>query len=139
MKVKIIFFLLFCFGCKNKNEIITDKLSGQWAIDSISYNGINYKNDLRINFIVFDQENKISLPASDYFEKDYDAKWFLKHDNEKNILLINCKDEVFNGKYNLIFIKNQEKKLLGIELKSDSTFVRAYKFFQNFKRDGIDW
>lgn len=137
MKIKIMFFLLFCMGCKNENEKMIDKLSGQWAIDSISYKNIDYKNELRINFMVLDIENKISLPASTNFEKDHDTKWFVNY--EKNTLLINSKDEVFNGNYNLIFIKNPKEKLLGIELKSDSTFIRAFKFFQNFQTDGMDW
>jgi hypothetical protein len=130
---------MILLSCKTDEKILEKKLNGQWAIDSISYNKYDYKEDLRINFMVFDEENKISLPASEYFEKDKNAKWFLKNEDAKKKLIIQCSDQVFNGEFSIEFIKENEKKILGIELKSDSTYIKAFKFFQNYEKDGKNW
>ncbi|MDX6183799.1 hypothetical protein SGQ44_15860 [Flavobacterium sp. Fl-77] len=73
-KFKTIFLLLafLCLSC-NKEEKIIDKLVGQWEIREITYNGVNYKEDLYLNFMVFENDNKISIPESIHFEKDYIA------------------------------------------------------------------
>jgi hypothetical protein len=114
-----------------------DKFYGQWAIEEIKYNNVNYKQDLYVNFMAFEENNKVLIPESIHFEKDNIAEW--KIDLNNKIISINCVDQVFNGSYNVKFIKDENKKLLGIEMNSDSTYIKAYKFFQNYYLHKRDW
>jgi hypothetical protein len=117
-----------------------DKLCGQWAIEKITYNGKDYKEDLYINFIVFEKDDKISIPGSVHFKKDSFSRWkIITEDNKNYKISIVCNDTVFKGLYNIKFIKDYDNKLLGIEMTSDSTFIRANKFFQTFEIDGKNW
>ena len=136
----IFFFLAFLFLSCNKEEKIADKLVGQWEIREITYNGVNYKEDLYVNFMVFENQNKILIPESIHFEKDYLATWNIDLQNQKNLKVsIQCEDEVFKGTYDLKFIKNYKEKLLGIEMKSDSTKIRAFKLLQDFYSRENGW
>lgn len=140
MKHYYIFIFFIFYSCKSKQDKILDKLYGQWSIEEIHYDGVNYKEDLYINFMVFEKENRISIPESVHFEKDTISKWYLNiEDKNKYKILIESKDLVFKGVYNVKFIKNESEKLLGIEMTSDSTYIKAYKFFQNFNIDGEYW
>jgi hypothetical protein len=130
--------LLLIISCKSQEDLFLEKLYGQWAIEKIEYNNVNYKEDLYVNFMVFEREKKMLIPESSLFDKDMSANWELISIKEKRIL-INCSDVVFNGKYNVKFIKDTNKKLLGIEMKSDSTYIKAFKFFQNFDVKGKNW
>jgi|LakMenE18May11ns_1017448.scaffolds.fasta_scaffold9844182_2 hypothetical protein len=130
--------LLLIISCKSQEDLFLEKLYGQWAIEKIEYNNVNYKEDLYVNFMVFEREKKMLIPESSLFDKDMSANWELISIKEKRIL-INCSDVVFNGKYNVKFIKDTNKKLLGIEMKSDSTYIKAFKFFQNFDVNGKNW
>jgi hypothetical protein len=138
MKYIYLCLVFLILSCKSKEDIILDKFYGQWAIEEIKYNKVNYKEDLYVNFIVFEKNNKVSIPESVHFEKDKIAEWKIDLNNKK-ILSINCVDEVFNGLYNVKFIKDENKKLLGIEMNSDSTYIKAYKFFQNYDYHKKDW
>lgn len=130
--------LFLLVSCKSQEELLLDKFHGQWAIEEIKYNNVNYKQDLYVNFMVFEKDHKVLIPESYHFEKDMSAIWELISKREKKIL-INCKDVVFNGEYNFKFIKDESKKLLGIEMNSDSTYIKAYKFFQNYDLHKKDW
>jgi hypothetical protein len=88
--------------------------------------------------MVFEKDNKVLIPESAHFEKDMSAQWEVKSKKDKKIA-INCKDVVFKGTYTVKFIKDTNKKLLGIEMKSDSTYIKAYKFFQNYDFHKNDW
>ena len=136
----IVLLLTFLsFSC-NQEEKIIDKLSGQWEIREITYNGINYKEDLYVNFMVIETDNKILIPESIHFQKDYMANWNIDLlDQKKPKISIDCEDVVFEGIYDLKFIKNNSEKLLGIEMKSDSTKIIALKFFKDFSSNEKDW
>ena len=134
MKKLIIFAFLICLAC---NQDVSEKLVGQWAIDEIEYNGIDYKDNLYVNFMAFEENKDIYIPESRKVAKDRNANW--SWNNKKNELSIVCNDKAFEGKYSVNYIKDRKRKLLGIELKSEKTFIRAYKYYQNFDRDGIGW
>lgn len=133
------FSLLFLlFSCKSKEDIFLHKIYGQWAIAEIKYNNVNYKDDLYVNFMVFEENNKVLIPESIHFSKDLTAEWIVRL-NEKEKISIKCSDVVFNGSYAVKFIKDENKKLLGIEMKSDSTYIKAYKFFQSYDLHQREW
>ncbi|KIC01570.1 hypothetical protein OA88_13280 [Flavobacterium sp. JRM] len=123
--------MFLIFSCKSQEDLFLEKFYGQWAIEEVEYNNVNYKEDLYVNFMVFEKNNKVLIPESVHFQKDMTAEWTVELSKDKKIS-INCIDVVFNGSYTVKFIKDQNKKLLGIEMKSDSTYIKAYKFFQNY-------
>jgi len=133
-----IIFLLTACSCDKELEL-EDKIKGQWEIREITYNGVNYKEELYINFMMFEDNDKLSIPASRFFEKDPLASWKTFQIEDKFKLIIQSEDEVFKGDYNLVFIKNLEEKLLGIQLNSDSTHIKAYKLFQDFESKQEQW
>lgn len=143
-KFKFLKLLLACLvlpltlSCtKSNEEILRGKLSGQWAIEDIKYEEIDYKPELYINFIVLEENGVLSVPESRLFEKDYRAYWE-PNSNLKEIKF-KCKDTIVNGIYDLKFIKDKQKKLLGIELKSNHTHIKAFKFSQNYDTLEKDW
>lgn len=140
----ILLVVFIFFNCnriekKTEIEIINNKLHGQWSIDKMIFNNKDYKKYLYINFMVISEKDKISIPESVHFEKDTLATWTLSTTDDILKLVIKTQVETFDGEYDLKFIKNKEKKILGIELISDDTYIRAFKFFQNFDVLGKDW
>lgn len=134
-----LYYIVFLFiSCKSKEEVFLTKFYGQWAIDRIDYNNVNYREDLYVNFMVFEKSNIMQIPESIHFEKDMNATWEVISIKDREIS-INSIDEVFKGIYTVKFIKDADKKLLGIEMKSDSTFIRAFKFFQDYDLNEKNW
>lgn len=138
MKFILLNFLLVFISCQTKQELVLKKLQGDWAIDEISYKNQNYKERLYMNTLFIEKNGIISFPDTFDFEEEgtiFDCNLV----NNQVFLIIKCKNEVFSGVYNVKFIKNEEKKLLGIELISNNTKIIAYKFLQNFEVDGMFW
>lgn len=138
MKYYFYCLVLLFVSCKSQEELFLDRFYGQWAIDKIDYNNVNYKEDLYVNFMVFEKDSKVLIPESIHFEKDMSATWKVESTKDRKVS-INCIDAVFNGVYTVKFIKDADKKLLGIEMKSDSTYIKAFKFFQNYDLHKKDW
>ncbi|MBB6682537.1 hypothetical protein H4O20_13895 [Aequorivita sp. 609] len=136
--ILLIFILLV--GCSSNKRNLTNKFYGQWAIEDMIYNNNSFKEKLNINFMVFNKENKISLPESEKGKKDTNSKWsIIEKDQTRNMLLIETGNKPFQGLYKVNFIKDKKKKLVGIELISDSTYIKAFKFFQNFDEVERNW
>ncbi len=129
-----IFILLI--SCNSYSKTIDEKLNGSWAIVEIKYQNINYQDSLFINTLFFEENNIIKLPETFQYENELT---FYELDEKNLMLKISSKNQIFRGKYNLRFIKDSQKKLLGIELKSKSTYLIAYKFLQDYDVDGIGW
>src|SRR6476620_6283936 len=131
--------IIICLSCNSKESTLENKIVGQWSIEEFRYCNISYIDSLYINFIVFEKNNIVSIPESKFFEKDYQAKWNYSQLHNKDVVKIIPKDTMFNGDYEITFFKNYKRKLLGIELKSNKTYIKACKFFQNFNTDGKNW
>jgi hypothetical protein len=133
----IIWFLFSCNGNKENIKKNSSKLVGQWAIESLNYNGINYKDSLYINFLVFENNNYLSIPEGKNIGKDLSSNWQYKSKNKS--LIIESKNYIFKGDFSVIFFKNSEKKILGAEFKSNNTYFKAYKLLQDYDSDGENW
>lgn len=131
MKFTYLFLVILLLSCVKNKELIEDKLKGQWSIDEIEYKDLNYKDYLLSNVLVLNDNYNISIPETFHFEKEEFSFWNLNSSNN-NILEIECDNQVFKGRFDVKFFKNKEKKLLGIILKSDSTYIKAHKFLQNY-------
>jgi hypothetical protein len=133
-------FIFFFNSCKSKQDLIKDKLIGSWDIIEINYKDKDYVETLLINAFTIEKDSTITIPDtidSKFDDREIVSKWTLNNQKE---LIIDCKkNNVFNGSFKIKFFKDYEKKLLGIELKSDKTFILAFKVLQNFDIDGKDW
>ncbi|WP_024771852.1 hypothetical protein [Aquimarina macrocephali] len=145
MKIKYLIILLITFtlsSCKNEEDLIFQKIIGQWAIQEITYKDENVKDYLIVNFMTFDKEY-FTIPeiGKHKAENEYDKpQWNLNiKASNKKIITLDCKNPIFKGRYELKFYKNSEKQLLSISLKSKNTYIIANKFFQNFDTDGKNW
>jgi len=137
MKFMYLIFLLVLISCQSNEEVVLQKMYGQWAIDKIEYKGENYTGKLYSNVFFIEENFIFSLPSTFDFEAEKGI-WTMVRTNKLG-LKIDCKNDVFNGDYKVKFIKDYDKKLLGIDLKSEKTHIIAYKFLQNFEIDGKWW
>ncbi len=143
MNYLFISILMLISSCQTKEEIISKKIAGQWDIYEFEFKNKNCIEDLLINSITFHKDKKVLIPeiyehpAED--EED-NTKWEVQIDSAENVKLqMNCKNSIFNNSYQVKFFKNYEKRLLCIELKSGTTYIKAYKALQNFDYNGRDW
>jgi hypothetical protein len=143
MNCLFISILILISSCQTKEEIIAKKLVGNWAIYEFEFKNKDCKEDLLINAMSFQEDKKFLIPeifnhpAED--EED-DTKWEVQIDSTRNVkLIMNCKNPIFNNSYQVKFFKNYEIKGLGIELRSNTTRIVAYKSLQSFDINGEDW
>ncbi|MCA6421553.1 MAG: hypothetical protein IM568_01900 [Flavobacterium sp.] len=137
-------FILFLNSCKSKQDLIKDKLIGSWDIYEMSYKDKDYLETLLINAFTIEKDSAVTIPDtihSEIEDSEIISKWSIKQvEKNRSILFIDCKkNPAFTGNYKIRFFKNYERKLLGIELKSETTYISAYKVLQNFDIDGKNW
>jgi hypothetical protein len=137
--LNLIIFILFSSCNLPKDKYIRKKLEGQWAIENFICGHSNYIDSFYVNFMVIEPNGYISLPEGKNIAKDLKSEWILLTDENNDSLIINSKNNLFDGKYSLKFIKDYDKKLIGFELRSDSTHIKAFKLLQDFKSDGEYW
>lgn len=127
---------LFLFSCYCKREITSERLAGQWAIKEITYLGKSYRDQLLLNAFTLDKDNNAYIPRTVHFDEDHNARWELIKDtiNNKLLVKIKTKNTVFNDTFRIHFIADEEKQLRGVELKSDTIYIKAFKLLQNFNR-----
>ena len=125
-------------SCEDSKEIFRKKIEGLWAIDSIYYNGENFKDSLYLNTLSFEKE-LVRIPKIEGYDYLNSAAFYLETTNNTKKLIIRSKNHFFNGVYEVSFIKNEERKLLGMKLKSSKMTIIAYKFHQDYIYDEINW
>jgi hypothetical protein len=119
-KLTLIFTLLLA-SCSNQG--LKNNLEGQWAMEILTYEENNYISQVYTNVLIFDKNNKISIPETFHFEKDNNATWKVLNDKIK----ISTSNTVFNGTYEVEFISRTKTKPLGFRLKSTKAYIKAYK------------
>lgn len=143
MNCLFISILMLISSCQTKEEIIAKKLVGNWAIYEFEFKNKDCKEDLLINAMSFQDDKKFLIPEIfDHPAEDEEdeTKWEVQVDSTGNVkLIMNCKNPIFNNIYQVKFFKNYEMKGLGIELRSNTTRIVAYKSLQSFDINGKDW
>ena len=139
IKVNIMSYVLLLYSllfnsCQNNEDIILNKLKGDWSIEQISYDNNNYLNNLYTNVFFLEDHNSVTLPQT-FDSEEENAIWNISKKGNNIIVEIKSKNQIFNSKFEVKFIKNYDKKLLGIELKSHKTRIVAYKFLQDFENN----
>ena len=69
--------ILTLTSCQTDQDVLNQKIIGQWAIDRIEFQKQDIKDELLINFMVFDEES-FSIPeVRIYTHEDADngTKW----------------------------------------------------------------
>lgn len=99
-------------------------------MDSIGYNLLSFKKNEIEHFII--------IPKMLNYKKEY-AQIEVFYKNESYYLKIHSLNEILNNEYKIEFIKDYERKLLGIRLASDRLTLVAYKFHQDYNIDGFAW
>ena len=124
MIYKLTFILLITLTSCSENGF-KNEIEGQWAIKEITYSGKSYKDQMYSNALIFDKNNRISIPETFHFKKDRNATWTAL-ENKKSIV-IKTSTTVFNDTFNVEFINRTENDPLGIILKSDKIYIKAHK------------
>lgn len=122
-------FVVF-FSCLENYET-TKNIPGDWMIENISYNEINYKDSLRYNIFFFklkNSKNIVVIPNTSYCERTI-SKWSQLDDN---YILINSSNKVFNGKFKVKYFDDKERNLIGAIFKSENTYIEAYKLGNDY-------
>ena len=112
---------LIFFSCNNRN-LKNENLTGQWAISKIEYADMDYEPFLYSNALIFKEDNIVSIPETEHFNKEY-GHWEVINSNKQ--LKITCVNKVFRGVYNISY-KSHEKNT-EILLESDSTHIKMTK------------
>lgn len=142
LKCLIVGILILTSSCQSKKDIISEKIIGNWAIDEFEIKNKDCKDDLLINYFSF-RERFFSIPEIYKYpaeDEEDNTRWNVQIDSIGNIkLIMNCENPIFKNSYQVRFFKNYDRKSLGIELKSNTTRIVAYKALQSFDYNGVSW
>nr|WP_321234636.1 hypothetical protein [uncultured Psychroserpens sp.] len=121
-----------------KNPTLNEKITGTWMIEELEYKNLNYKDSLNYNMLFFKNSRKVKIPEISIYRQE-SSFWNIEKNNGMPYLVINSFNEIFDGKYEIEFIKDDQRKMLGAKLKSQNVNILAYKFGQNYLEDGLYW
>lgn len=120
------FVITTFISCQKTKKDVYQDLAGNWAIQKIEYNGMDYKNHIfSMNVIKAGENGKMFLPEIDNFEKDKFALWDFKYQKDSIILFIKSENKIFNGSYRAEF--STFRSTYKLILKSDSLYLELYK------------
>lgn len=133
----VVLLLLSC----NREDRLMDKLDHAWIIDEITYKNRPYTDSLRYNVLGITKHDiglMAQIPATVQTEREYVFAELLEKD-DADYLKLNSQNKMFAGVYKISFIKDPERKLLGIELTSDSLKIKAFKLTLDYSGEAMDW
>lgn len=110
-------------------------------IYKINYLDIDYKDSLNYNMLFFKKDDRglnVKIPEISKYQEQF-SPWRVAKNKTFYTLNINSNNELFNTSFEMVYFKNDEKKMLGVKLLSDSLEIEAYKFHQDYLIDGINW
>ena len=135
LRINLIILLAVLSSCSsNKTETV---ISGVWTIDTISYKNQDIIQCLGLNVLTFKKDNNCELPVVENCNgiNDYNRNGSWKIIDVKNtpvILNILSENRIFNGKYTIKFMRDDEKKLLKMKIQSDSVYWISSKTFFDY-------
>ncbi len=108
-------------------------MEGSWSIDTIIYKQYEIQNCLSVNIFSF-KELSCNLPITRercedlVVEYEGEGQWEVeKTDSIPLVLKIETKNMIFSGVHRMTFRKDEQNKLLKMELRSDSLYVICRK------------
>lgn len=129
-------FLFLFSSCNIENK----GLIGTWSIDYCEYN--NEQLDLGTNLISFktkesrlpDLWNEDALKLGSNNNDNFNWELYRNEDN-RLLLKIDSENNLFAGNYYVTYFKDEEQKLLMMELKNDNLLIICRKGFVNFDKE----
>ncbi len=135
-----IFLLIVLASASSCGNDVTNTINGMWSIDSLVYKGVDIRNCLLSNLIVF-HDKSINLPVTEdrcagFEEFNENGNWKLIENSEIPILVnVNSKNALFKGNLRVEFYPDYNEKLLKMRLSSDSVCVICSKFLFDFDKN----
>ncbi|MEQ7800282.1 hypothetical protein ABDJ41_10790 [Pedobacter sp. ASV1-7] len=136
-KISLILSLMIVCSCNNS---IQKGVEGFWTIDKIVYKKKDFFFDVLSNIIIFKNKD-CTLPILDLKDAenlgvlacDKKGRWkvfTLKSNN--SIIEFDTENEMFRGKHNIRFIKDEHNKLLKMEITSPNLYILCTKGLVNY-------
>lgn len=140
MKVQIytilLTLMLFNVSCA-KN--IKSYMIGEWAVDSISYSGINYIDSMTIRQIDVSDNIEIMFPISTKFHPKIDfinsgwGKYYIVSEKEHDDIILETNFYELNGEHRLEIRNDTLRHYMLMIIKGNNLFIRAIRL--NFTYD----
>ena len=137
------FFLVLVLAFSSCQSVLNKTLDGTWSIDEIKFKGNNIKPCMDSKAIHFNTEdNSCSIPAHRGICENIpityvsNGKFILSQRNRS--MKIVTKNIVFDGVYQINFIKNTDRHVLQLEFSNDSLYFICSKFLYNFHENIAD-
>lgn len=126
-------------------DIVVNTMEGWWSIDTLYYKEYDSKMCLYSNAITFEKQ-RIDLPITeDRCEGlsiyDKNGTWTIQRSDSIPLLLrIETSNDIFAGTHKIVFRKDEQDKLLKVEISSKDLYLVARKGIYNYDRhiDVID-
>ncbi|WP_394973696.1 hypothetical protein [uncultured Croceitalea sp.] len=127
--------VLFFFSLISCAENPSNLFVGIWTIDSVYYQDRDISNEISLNVIAFEENQKVLLPGIKdklISKKDRQGTWRV---DSNGFLIIFSKNQFFDGKATYCF-KNNDEELLRVVIQTDSLYLEATKFFSKYDSFG---
>jgi hypothetical protein len=140
-KLSAFFIGMLCLcSCNQEKRVITNILSSDFIIETISVKNKSLLYNMSINIITFNKEGKMEIPrivdrAEEGLQESSikNANWnFYKKDN-KYYLNISTSNLYFNGVYHFYFVDDRKTNHLKLILENETTRIvsgKAYFFYR---------
>ena len=136
ISIWILIIIIFA-SCESKVE---KTIEGSWSIDTLYYHEYDIRNCVLINVIDFEQFF-CELPTTESYceglvEYVREGQWEVeKTDSIPLVLKIKTENAIFSGTHRVIFKKDEQNRLLKMELRSDNLYVVCRKGLFNYDKN----
>ena len=110
------------YSCENS---LHENIEGLWQIENLNFQNKNITNTLSLNTISF-RENSGSVPRASKYHMDENIDWKVLESEKSDSIIIKSKNPVFNGKYRILFAKDEQNSIFA-KLISDDTQIEIRK------------
>lgn len=137
--ISIIVFFTICLSISSCNKDHSSYIIGEWSIEAIRYDNINYIDSLLLRYFVVNQgDSKIFFPFKpsssrniDYYDEDGTYSTFIS--NSKSFIIFNSKVPEIRGQHNYEFRNDTLRRCLLMIIQSKYLYIRAIRL--NFTYD----
>jgi len=136
ISIWILIIIIFA-SCESKVE---KTIEGSWSIDTLYYHEYDIRNCVLINVIDF-EHFFCELPTTESYceglvEYVREGQWEVeKTDSIPLVLKIKTENAIFSGTHRVIFKKDEQNRLLKMELRSDDLYVVCRKGLFNYDKN----
>lgn len=136
---KLIFLIIFSLSLIGCERPLHHKMNGLWVIEDFYEKDVDYLNTLSINTMTFTKE-EIDIPRvyvdsniKNEHWKNEKAKWEIIGYDHADSIIINSKNKLFHGKYELTFAKDKADNSIFAKLVAGDKVIILHKVEVNIK------